>query len=159
MNYETQCFPGKRFIFRSRPSRQALMLSAQSTARGIRKDAERFSEDVFRIWPNATRRIILSAPSTEICFPQAPALGPPPMWIALLVSNALLPEKSLYRADFIGQLLFLLWACAGFYLRHRMHEIRYALVGYSSLAMNPACLVAFFRFLTGREEEAWQCVN
>ena len=83
----------------------------------------------------------------------------PFLLIALLVSNALLIEKSLYRAVFAGQLLFFLWACMGFVFRHRMHGVRYAHVGYFLLAMNLAFLVGFFRFLTGREEGVWQRVN
>jgi cellulose synthase/poly-beta-1,6-N-acetylglucosamine synthase-like glycosyltransferase len=83
----------------------------------------------------------------------------PFLLIALLVSNAFLLDKSLYRAFFLGQLSFLLWACVGFVFRHRMRRARYALVGYFLLAMNLAFLVGFFRFLTGREEGVWQRVN
>ena len=83
----------------------------------------------------------------------------PFLLIALLVSNAFLMEKSLYRAVFVGQLLFLLWAWIGFIFRQRVHGVRYALVGYFLLAMNLAFLVGFLRFLTGREEGVWQRVN
>jgi cellulose synthase/poly-beta-1,6-N-acetylglucosamine synthase-like glycosyltransferase len=83
----------------------------------------------------------------------------PFLFIALLVSNALLIDKSLYRAVFVGQLLFFLWASVGFVFRHRMRGVRYALVGYFLLAMNLAFLVGFLRFLTGREDGVWQRVN
>jgi cellulose synthase/poly-beta-1,6-N-acetylglucosamine synthase-like glycosyltransferase len=83
----------------------------------------------------------------------------PFLLIALLVSNVFLLNKSLYRAVFLGQLLFLVWACLGFVFRHRMRRVRYALVGYFLLAMNLAFLVGFFRFLIGREEGVWQRVN
>jgi cellulose synthase/poly-beta-1,6-N-acetylglucosamine synthase-like glycosyltransferase len=83
----------------------------------------------------------------------------PFLFIALLVCNAVLIEKSLYRAVFVGQLLFLLWAWVGFIFRQRVHGVRYALVGYFLLAMNLAFLVGFLRFLTGREDGVWQQVN
>ena len=83
----------------------------------------------------------------------------PFLLIALLVSNVFLIEKSLYRAVFVGQLLFFLWAWMGFIFRRRVHGVRYALVGYFLLAMNLAFLVGFLRFVTGREEGVWQRVN
>lgn len=83
----------------------------------------------------------------------------PFLLIALLVSNAFLLDKSLYRAVFLGQMLIFLWACMGFVFRNRMRRVRYALVGYFLLAMNLAFLVGFFRFLFGREEGFWQRVN
>jgi cellulose synthase/poly-beta-1,6-N-acetylglucosamine synthase-like glycosyltransferase len=83
----------------------------------------------------------------------------PFLLIALLVSNAFLMEKPPYRAVFVGQMLFLLWAWMGFIFRLRVHGVRYALVGYFLLAMNLAFLVGFLRFLTGREEGVWQRVN
>jgi cellulose synthase/poly-beta-1,6-N-acetylglucosamine synthase-like glycosyltransferase len=83
----------------------------------------------------------------------------PFLLIALLVSNVFLIEKSLYRAVFVGQLLFFLWAWMGFIFRRRVHGVRYALVGYFLLAMNLAFLIGFLRFVTGREEGVWQRVN
>jgi cellulose synthase/poly-beta-1,6-N-acetylglucosamine synthase-like glycosyltransferase len=83
----------------------------------------------------------------------------PFLLIALLVSNMFLLDAPLYRAALFGQLLFYLWAYVGFVCRHRMHRVRYALIGYFLLAMNLAFLVGFFRFLAGREERAWQRVN
>jgi len=83
----------------------------------------------------------------------------PFLLIALLVSNAFLLNKSLYRAALFGQLLFYLWACVGFVFRHRLQRVRYALIGYFLLAMNMAFLVGFFRFVAGREDGVWQRVN
>lgn len=83
----------------------------------------------------------------------------PFLLIGLFLSNAFLLRLPLYRFVFIGQVIFCVWACAGFLFRYRMQRVRFALMGYFLLAMNVAFLVGFFRFLTGREETTWQRVN
>lgn len=83
----------------------------------------------------------------------------PFLLIGLFLSNTFLLKAPVYRLVFMGQLLFYVWACAGFVFRYRMQRVRYALMGYFLLAMNVAFLVGFFRFLAGREETTWQRVN
>jgi len=83
----------------------------------------------------------------------------PFLLLALLISSAFLLDGFFYRAVFLGQLLFLAWACVGFVFRNQMRGVRYALVGYFLLAMNLAFLVGFFRFLLSREEGIWQRVS
>ena len=86
-------------------------------------------------------------------------------WIApfllmgLMASNVFLLGRPLYRLTFVGQLLFYLWAAIGFFLRHRIERVRFALVGYFLLMMNVAFLVGFWRYLSGRGDSAWQRVN
>ena len=47
---------------------------------------------------------------------------------------------------------------AGYLLRHRMQQVRYAMMGYFLLSMNLAYLVGFARFLAGRGGVKWQRV-
>ena len=79
--------------------------------------------------------------------------------IALLASNTLLWERDLYKIALTGQLLFYLWATAGFVLRDRVRGIRYALLGYFLVAIHIAYLVGLIRLLTSRGEITWQRVN
>jgi cellulose synthase/poly-beta-1,6-N-acetylglucosamine synthase-like glycosyltransferase len=83
----------------------------------------------------------------------------PFLLIALLLSNALLVDRSLYEVGFCGQLLFYAWAGLGFLFRHRIQRVRYALIGYFILAINVAFLVGFIRILSGTEEGIWQQVD
>jgi len=80
----------------------------------------------------------------------------PFLMLGLLLSNAWLLAAPLYRAVFVGQLLFYLWAGVGYLLRDRVQGVRFALVGYFLLAINVAFLVGFARVLVGRERVAWQ---
>ena len=79
--------------------------------------------------------------------------------ITILVSNALLINRSYYGVLLVGQVSFYLWASLGYLFRKRMQGVRFALVGYFLLAMNLAFLVGFFRNLAGRQEVTWQRVN
>jgi cellulose synthase/poly-beta-1,6-N-acetylglucosamine synthase-like glycosyltransferase len=79
--------------------------------------------------------------------------------IALLVSSGLLWDRPLYRAIFLGQLGFYLWATLGFLFRQRLQRLRFGLLGYYLLAIHLAFLVGFIHFLRGRKATAWQRVN
>jgi cellulose synthase/poly-beta-1,6-N-acetylglucosamine synthase-like glycosyltransferase len=79
--------------------------------------------------------------------------------IALLLSSGLLWDRPLYRAIFLGQLGFYLWATLGFLFRQRLQRLRFGLLGYYLLAIHLAFLVGFIRFLRGRNAAAWHRVN
>lgn len=79
--------------------------------------------------------------------------------IGLLVSSVFMLDNPFYQTAFIGQLLFYLWAAAGFIFRRRLGRIRYALIGYYLLAMHLAFLVGFIRFVSGRADVKWQRVS
>jgi cellulose synthase/poly-beta-1,6-N-acetylglucosamine synthase-like glycosyltransferase len=83
----------------------------------------------------------------------------PFLMIGLLLSNAWLLDDALYRAVFIGQLVFYLWAGLGFLFRDRMRRVRFGLIGYFLVSIHLAFLVGFARFLTGREKATWQRVT
>jgi len=83
----------------------------------------------------------------------------PFLLLAVLLSSAFLLDRPLYRAVFLGQMLFLVWASAGFIFRKQMRGTRFAMAGYFLLAMNLAFFIGFIRFLIGREEGLWQRVN
>ena len=80
----------------------------------------------------------------------------PFLLIGLLASSGALSHDPLYRVAFIGQLLFYLWAAAGFLFRERLGRVRFGLVGYYLCAIHLAFLVGFLRVLTGRTDTAWQ---
>ena len=82
----------------------------------------------------------------------------PFVMLGLLVSNAFLWNSAFYRAVFIGQILFYVWAGVGYLFRYRMQQVRYAKLGYFLCAMNLAYLVGFAHFLAGRGEVKWQRV-
>jgi len=52
-----------------------------------------------------------------------------------------------------------LWGLLGFKFREQMKRVRFGLVGYFWLAMNLAFIVGFWRFLSGRQDSAWQRVD
>jgi hypothetical protein len=83
----------------------------------------------------------------------------PFLLLGLLASSTLLWRRPFYQLALAAQLLFYLWACAGFLFRRRLQRVRYALFGYFLLAVNVAFLVGFIRFLMGHEEITWQRVN
>lgn len=83
----------------------------------------------------------------------------PFLLIGMIVSNAFLLGHFFYRIIFAIQVLFYLWAGAGYAFRERLKGVRFALLGYFMLSMNLAFLVGFFRFLAGRKEVTWQRVN
>jgi hypothetical protein len=56
-------------------------------------------------------------------------------------------------------MLFYGWGLAGYLLRPRIQDIRYALVPYYLLAMHLAFLVGFVRYLSGRREIEWGQVH
>jgi cellulose synthase/poly-beta-1,6-N-acetylglucosamine synthase-like glycosyltransferase len=83
----------------------------------------------------------------------------PLLLIGLLVSNAMLWSRPLYRAILIGQALFYLWAGVGFLFRERLQGVRYALLGYYLVAIHLAYLIGLVRYATGRTAPAWQRVG
>ena len=83
----------------------------------------------------------------------------PFLLIGLLLSSSFLWNEPFYRAVLIGQMIFYLWALAGFFFRNRIQKVRYALLGYFLLAIHVAFLVGFVRVLLGREEGVWQRVH
>jgi cellulose synthase/poly-beta-1,6-N-acetylglucosamine synthase-like glycosyltransferase len=83
----------------------------------------------------------------------------PFLLISVLVTNCILLGRPLYNAALVVQVLFYVWAAAGFVFRNRMRRFQFALVGYFLLAMNLAFLIGFFRFVAGRREPTWQRVN
>lgn len=83
----------------------------------------------------------------------------PFLLVALIITNILALGTVLYGVIFSLQVLFYLWAGAGFLFRERLRGVRFALLGYFLLSMNVAFLVGFFRFLSGRREATWQRVN
>lgn len=83
----------------------------------------------------------------------------PFLLVALLVSNALLLSRPLYQVTFVGQLLFYLWAVAGWAFRQRLGRVRFGLLGYFLLAIHVAFLVGFWRFLMGRGASSWERVG
>lgn len=82
----------------------------------------------------------------------------PFLLVGFLVSNGLLLNQPVYRAVFMGQLSFYLWAGLGFVFRARLQRVGYASLGYFWLATTVAFLVGFVRFL-GREEGTWHRVS
>lgn len=83
----------------------------------------------------------------------------PFLLIALLITNILALRSPLYQVIFAIQVLFYIWAGAGYAFRERLKGVRFALLAYFLLSMNLAFLVGFFRFLSGRREATWQRVN
>jgi hypothetical protein len=83
----------------------------------------------------------------------------PFLLIGMLVTSAAMLHSLLYRALFVLQMLFYGWGLAGYLLRPRIQDIRYALVPYYLLAMHLAFLVGFVRYLSGRREIEWGQVH
>jgi len=83
----------------------------------------------------------------------------PFLLIGTIASNCLLLSSSLYRALFLVQVLFYLWAAIGYLLERRAKQVRFGLLGYFWLAMNLAFLVGFWRFLFSHRDSTWQRVN
>jgi cellulose synthase/poly-beta-1,6-N-acetylglucosamine synthase-like glycosyltransferase len=83
----------------------------------------------------------------------------PFLLITLLVSNAFLLSSPVYGALFAFQVVFYFWGYLGFQFREKMKRVRFGLIGYFWLAMNLAFLVGFWRFVSGRQDSAWQRVE
>lgn len=77
----------------------------------------------------------------------------------LLLSSATLWADPWYRAAFLAQAVFYLWAGLGFLLREQMRRVRYALIGYYLLAIHLAYLVGFVHYVSGRHQIGWQKVG
>jgi len=80
----------------------------------------------------------------------------PMLLILVFASNLFLLGKPLYRVSLLLQVAIFAWAAVGFVFRHRLQQVRFALVGYFLVAMNLAFLVGLLQCLTGRKESAWQ---
>lgn len=83
----------------------------------------------------------------------------PFLLILCLISNFLLCSGVQYVALLGLQLSLCLWAFFGYVFHDRMQRIRFGLLGYFWFAMNLAFLVGFWRFVTGRQNSAWQRVE
>jgi cellulose synthase/poly-beta-1,6-N-acetylglucosamine synthase-like glycosyltransferase len=83
----------------------------------------------------------------------------PFLLIGGFISNVLLVGSLPYRVLLGLQVIFYIWAAAGFMLRHRPKRIPFARIGYFVVAMNLAYLVGFIRYVSGRGEATWQRVN
>jgi cellulose synthase/poly-beta-1,6-N-acetylglucosamine synthase-like glycosyltransferase len=83
----------------------------------------------------------------------------PFLLIGMLVSSASLWQRPLYRALFLGQVLFYAWGALGYALRARVPRVRYMLLGYYLVAMHLAFLVGFVHFLFRHHEAGWRRVN
>jgi cellulose synthase/poly-beta-1,6-N-acetylglucosamine synthase-like glycosyltransferase len=79
--------------------------------------------------------------------------------ITLLLSNAILVKAVPYRAVFLTQSAFYLWAVVGYMFRDQLKRMRFGLLGYFWLAMNVAFLVGFWKYLFGRQDSAWTRVE
>jgi cellulose synthase/poly-beta-1,6-N-acetylglucosamine synthase-like glycosyltransferase len=83
----------------------------------------------------------------------------PFLLIGMLVTSAAMLDSALYRALFVAQVLFYAWGLAGYLLRPRIQDMRYALVPYYLLAIHLAFLVGFVRYLAGRREVEWRQIS
>jgi cellulose synthase/poly-beta-1,6-N-acetylglucosamine synthase-like glycosyltransferase len=83
----------------------------------------------------------------------------PFLLIGMLVSSASLWPQPLYRALFVGQLLFYAWGVLGYVLRARVQRVRYVLLGYYLVAIHLAFLVGFVHFLLRHNEAGWRRVS
>lgn len=77
------------------------------------------------------------------------------LFTAFAVNAALLPV-GFYRFTFAAQVLFYGAAIAGRALRHKRHKPPWLNVPYTFCVLNWATVVAFFRFVTGRQRSAWE---
>jgi cellulose synthase/poly-beta-1,6-N-acetylglucosamine synthase-like glycosyltransferase len=80
----------------------------------------------------------------------------PFLMLGMLVTSALLSARPVYRVAVVAQILFYVWALAGFAFRERMAPVRYGLLGYFLLAINLAFLVGFVQCLFGRAPVRWK---
>lgn len=83
----------------------------------------------------------------------------PFLLLGMLITSAALWERPVYRALFVAQLVFYVWALLGWAFRQRVQGVRYALVAYYLSAIHLAFLVGFVRFLTGHRGVAWRRVS
>ena len=79
--------------------------------------------------------------------------------LGMLASNLLLLGTPFYRAVYVAQAVFYIWAGLGFMFRTQMQRVRFGLVGYFLISMNLAFLVGFWRVLFAHEEGTWQRVE
>ena len=83
----------------------------------------------------------------------------PFLLILAFVANLFLIGNRIYLAALVCQVGCYLWGLLGFKFREQMKRVRFGLVGYFWLAMNLAFIVGFWRFLSGRQDSAWQRVD
>jgi len=83
----------------------------------------------------------------------------PFLLILMLLANIALISTPRYVLLLVLQLMIYLWGYLGFQFREQMQRVRFGLLGYFWLAMNLAFLVGFWRFLSGRQDRAWQRVE
>ena len=82
----------------------------------------------------------------------------PFLLLGMVFTSATLWEQPAYRALFVAQLVFYIWAAVGCAFRRRIQRVRYALLAYYLLAIHLAFLVGFMRFLTGQRGVEWRRV-
>lgn len=83
----------------------------------------------------------------------------PFLLIFCLASNILVCSEAQYAGLLGLQLLLCLWAFFGYVFHDGMRRIRFGLLGYFWFAVNLAFVVGFWRFVTGRQNSAWQRVE
>ena len=71
-------------------------------------------------------------------------------------ANCLLTANPLYRAALGGQVLFYAAALGGYFLRHAHRSLPILSVPYMFCLLHWATVVAFFRFVTGRQHVMWE---
>jgi cellulose synthase/poly-beta-1,6-N-acetylglucosamine synthase-like glycosyltransferase len=80
----------------------------------------------------------------------------PGLFIGAFWANLELLGTPLYRLTFAAQTLFYLAALEGFLLRDARRRIRLLMVPYTVCLLNWATAVAFYRFVTGRQQVSWE---
>jgi cellulose synthase/poly-beta-1,6-N-acetylglucosamine synthase-like glycosyltransferase len=83
----------------------------------------------------------------------------PFLLILAFAANLFLIGNRIYLAALVCQVGCYVWGLLGFKFREQMKRVRFGLVGYFWLAMNLAFLVGFWRYLSGRQDSAWQRVD
>ena len=83
----------------------------------------------------------------------------PFLLIGIMLSNVFLLSSTFYRAFFVAQACFYLWAVAGFLLRRKSRARALFSFGFYLVAMQAAFLVGFVRCITGRDRTVWQRVS
>lgn len=80
----------------------------------------------------------------------------PLLHIGIFMGTLVLADQPLYRALLILQLVFYAAALCGYALRDSRHRIPILTLPYTICLLNAATIVAFFRFVTGRQPVTWE---
>jgi cellulose synthase/poly-beta-1,6-N-acetylglucosamine synthase-like glycosyltransferase len=79
--------------------------------------------------------------------------------IAILITNLLLLEKSLYQSTYMAQALFYAAALFGFPANKTLSRLKPFSLSYYFLSMNLCLLLGFLRFVTATQKVTWQRAN